>query len=69
MNVRDNMRLPGARATKTWRNKKICLDLRPTRACGCGMHFGVTADRGDGCLHGRRLRGLTLQALDGRLRC
>ena len=68
MNVQDRTRLPEACATETWLDETICLDLRRPRSCGCGLRFGVAAAGGDGCLHGRRPRGLTLQALDGRLR-
>ena len=68
MNVQDWTRLPGACATETWLDETICFDLRRPRSCGCGQRFGVAAAGGDGCLHGRRPRGLTLQALDGRLR-
>ena len=68
MNVQDRTRLPGACAIETWLDETICPDLRRPRSCGCGLRLGVAAAGGDGCLHGRRPRGLTLQALDGRLR-
>lgn len=68
MNVQNGTRLPGTWATETWLDKTICVDLRRPWSCGCGLRFGVTADGGDGCLHGRRPRGLTLQELDWHLR-
>ena len=68
MNGQDRTRLSGACAAETWLDETICLDLRRPRSCGCGLRFGVTADGGDGCLHGRWPRGLTLQELVWRLR-